>query len=132
VPRRRDWLESQLRRAGLSYAELAERMGVHPATPGRWVRGEQGLYPRNRRQLSLILSIAPGEVDRLEAAYANRTSLVNDESAGPGLAFDDDVERRLRSDVARLVDLDGRFGGDDVVPLAVRLFRSSRSKQVPT
>jgi hypothetical protein len=131
MPRRREWLESLLRRAGLSYAELAERMRVHPATPGRWVRGEQGLYPRNRRQLSIILGIAPGEVDRLESAYTRGDSLGNDE-AGTEPACEDDAERRVRSDVARLVDLDGRFGGDDVLPLAVRLFRASRADQVPT
>ena len=132
MPRRREWLESLLRRAGLSGAELAERMRVHPATPGRWVRGEQGLYPRNRRQLSIILGVAPGEVDRLESAYANGDRLGDDEGAGPGPTCSDDAERRVRSDVARLVDLDGRFGGDDVLPLAVRLFRASRSDQVPT
>ena len=37
---------------------------------------------------------------------------------------------RLRRDIARMVELDGRFGGDDVLPLALRLFRTSHRRLV--
>jgi transcriptional regulator with XRE-family HTH domain len=111
-------LAAKRRELGLSQEEMARALEVDRSTYARWERGEvTDLRPAHRRRLAALLSIAVPSVDALLLLDEDRS----DDSPAGGV-------EHLRAEVAHLVELDGRYGGDDVLPLAVRLFRSSHRK----
>lgn len=132
---RRRWLTDELKRVGLAQRDLAKAVGVTEQTVARWVSGKQNIYRRNIRGIADALAWTPQQVIEAEerrhaVPRVSRVAPWNMDRPEEADASSDDAEARLRGDVARLVDLDGRFGGDDVLPIAARLFRSAKSEHL--
>lgn len=69
MARRREWLVTLRRRAGLSQAKLGELVGADRQTVYRWENGYQDPYDRHRPRLAQALGIDLTELDRHENAY---------------------------------------------------------------
>jgi transcriptional regulator with XRE-family HTH domain len=132
---RRDRLRAARERAGLSQEELAQAIprrdgrpgGIATSTAWRWENGLSTPYPYQRPSLAKALGVSLDELDDLlEVAPTATAANYVDDSAGP--ATGEEELAQLHAETRHLIALDGQHGGNDLVGLAVRLFRGSRAR----
>jgi transcriptional regulator with XRE-family HTH domain len=135
------------RERALSQTELAIRLASvsgHPTVTrhdvSRWERGTRtprGFWVRHlARVLGVDVVALVGGVGNTLPEWAPHSDVdamtpalhVLDRADNGGGWADAAYVESVRTDVARLVDLDTRLGGDDVAPAAVRLFRSANAR----
>lgn len=110
-----DGLAARRRALGLSQEQLAYMLDRDPTTIGRWERGETTPQPVHRAALARALGVTLAELNELLAA-PRRTA----PPPTPG-------EADLRATTRQIVALDTRYGGDDLLTLAVRSFRNAQA-----
>ncbi|GAA2738829.1 helix-turn-helix transcriptional regulator [Actinocorallia aurantiaca] len=76
-----DRLRDALMRAGLTPAQLAERVGADPKTAERWITTGRPPYPKTRYQIAALLGesesyLWPGAVPKARQAQASESELV--------------------------------------------------------
>jgi transcriptional regulator with XRE-family HTH domain len=125
----RDSLGARRKALGLTQESLAELLRVERSTVARWEQGTATPRPWYRRRLADALDLSPDELTRLldEGGDVPRVidlatdSRDRDEKAPADAGY---VES-IREDTRRLVELDTRYGGDDLVHLAVRATKAA-------
>ena len=110
----RERLGARRKALGLTQESLAERLRVERSTVARWEQGTSTPRPWHRRRLAEALDLTPDELARLLHLPPGPRPPDTD----PGLAS-------VPADARRLVELDTRYGGDDLLPLAVRATRAA-------
>jgi transcriptional regulator with XRE-family HTH domain len=115
---------------GLKQSALAMRIGVHEITVSRWECGRS--WPTLRQQVLLCreLKMSPEELglaDRrppvLPAMRGKRQFLV------PHGYADDEYVAEVREHTRQIIDLENRFGGNELAPVAAR-FLGSLQEQI--
>jgi transcriptional regulator with XRE-family HTH domain len=110
----RERLGARRKALGLTQESLAERLRVERSTVARWEQGTSTPRPWYRRRLAEALDLTPDELARMLCPLPESRAPAID----PGLAS-------VPADARRLVELDTRYGGDDLLPLAVRATRAA-------
>src|SRR5262245_46708324 len=115
---------------GLTQERLAELLRVERSTVARWEQGTATPRPWYRRRLADALDLTPDELTQLldEPCHDEphviklATSNTDDDESRPADAAD--VES-IRNDTRRLIELDTRYGGDDLGDRAVRATKAA-------
>jgi transcriptional regulator with XRE-family HTH domain len=120
----RDRLAARRRELGLSQEQLAYALGHDPTTIGRWERAETTPQPLHRAPLAKALDITLPELNSL---------LTREPALTPAPAQDPlGTATELRLTTRQIIDLDTRHGGDDLLALATRSFRTGHSRLAAT
>src|SRR5262245_54772828 len=114
---------------GLTQERLAELLRVERSTVARWEQGTATPRPWYRRRLADALDLTPDELTQLLDELCHdephviklSTSNTDDETRPAYSAY---VES-IRNDTRHLIELDTRYGGDDLVDLAVRATKAA-------
>jgi transcriptional regulator with XRE-family HTH domain len=111
---------------GLTQESLAELLRVERSTVARWEQGAATPRPWYRRRLADALQLAPDELgpllDDRRPHIDSFTPAANSLDLGVPA---DDLVQAIRKDASRLVELDTKYGGDDLVGLATRAVRTA-------
>jgi transcriptional regulator with XRE-family HTH domain len=127
---RRDSLPARRKALGLTQESLAELLRVERSTVARWEQGSATPRPWYRRRLAEALELTPDELTQLlDEPRHDEPHMTNlptsrtdgDETPPADAAYIESV----RNDTRRLVELDTRYGGDDLVHLAVRATKAA-------
>ena len=126
----RDSLGARRKALGLTQESLAELLRVERSTVARWEQGTATPRPWYRRRLADALEVTPDELTQLLDPAGDGVVEVIDLSTGrpdadgSAPADADDIES-IRANARRLVELDTRYGGDDLVRLAMRAAKAA-------
>jgi len=126
----RESLGARRKALGLTQESLAELLRVERTTVARWEQGTATPRPWYRRRLADALEVTPDELSQLLAQPSDAEARVigisttRPEADGLEPAGAAAIES-IRADARRLVDLDTRYGGDDLVRLAVRATKAA-------
>jgi transcriptional regulator with XRE-family HTH domain len=118
-------LAARRKALGLTQESLAELLRVERSTVARWEQGSASPRPWYRRGLADALELSLDELDALldvQAEHADSFSWSVDADRERPHA---DQAEAIRGDARRLIDLDTKYGGDDLVLLATRAVRTA-------
>lgn len=107
--------------AGLSQPRLAKLVHADQSAVSRWETGRITPSPETVERLDELLE-ASGRLARFVTPVVSAELPPSDE---PVTA---DYVEELRAGIANLVDLDGQYGGADLVPMASRMFRAASTR----
>jgi transcriptional regulator with XRE-family HTH domain len=113
---------------GLTQESLAEVLRVERSTVARWEQGTATPRPWYRRRLADALDLTPDELTQLLDAPGDEAWVIDLSTGRPDADQSEPADatyvESIRDDTRRLIDLDTRYGGDDLVHLAVRATRT--------
>jgi transcriptional regulator with XRE-family HTH domain len=128
---RRDSLPARRKALGLTQESLAEILRVERSTVARWEQGTATPRPWYRRRLADALDLTPDELTQLldepchDEPHVIKLSTSNTDNDDETPPADAGYVESIRNDTRRLVELDTRYGGDDIVDLAVRATKAA-------
>ena len=117
--------------SGLSQPHLAKRVHVDQSAVSRWETGRTAPDRNTIEHLDEVLE-AEGQLARLATPVARTPPgrVPETDPASPEAPVTADDVEELRSSIANLVALDGRYGGAELVPIAERMFRAASARRV--
>jgi transcriptional regulator with XRE-family HTH domain len=126
----RDSLGARRKALGLTQESLAELLRVERSTVARWEQGTAAPRPWYRRRLADALDLTPDELTQLLDQPGGDEHRVidlstNDRERDVTAPADASYVESIRADTRRLIELDTRYGGDDLVDLAVRATKAA-------
>jgi transcriptional regulator with XRE-family HTH domain len=126
----RDSLGARRKALGLTQESLAELLRVERSTVARWEQGTATPRPWYRRRLADALDLTPDELTQLlDQPDQNEPHVIDLATSGTdreqSAPADAAYVESIRLDTRRLVELDTRYGGDDLVRLAVRATKAA-------
>jgi transcriptional regulator with XRE-family HTH domain len=122
----RSALAERRKALGLTQESLAEMLRVERSTVARWEQGSATPRPWYRRRLADALQVEPDELGKLLSLRSSHADLSTPAINGLDIDHDRQPEEHaatIRADARRLVELDTRYGSDDLVQLATRAVR---------
>lgn len=126
---RRRHLAQRRRTLGYSQEALADKLGADRSTIARWERGTCDPHPHFRPRLGQLLRLTATELAALLKPETEPTPtgpLSQQTPDIPDLGVPKPDAAAIRATSAHLIDLDGRFGGGDIVDLATRAAHTAR------
>jgi transcriptional regulator with XRE-family HTH domain len=122
----RSALAERRKALGLTQESLAEMLRVERSTVARWEQGSATPRPWYRRRLADALQVEPDELGKLLSPRSSHADLSVQAVNGLDIDHDRQPEEHaatIRADARRLVELDTRYGSDDLVQVATRAVR---------
>ena len=118
-------LAARRKALGLTQESLAELLRVERSTVARWEQGSASPRPWYRRRLADALELSPDELGALLDVKAEHADSFSWSDGADVERPHEDQASAIRSDARRLIDLDTKYGGDDLVLLATRAVRTA-------
>lgn len=115
------------KRAGMKQADLARAIGVSQGLISQWENGNGQPNKPTAARLDELLNGENTLVQHSDRGVEIDDGITLPPSVTAEPVTDDSIEEIHRS-IARLVELDGQYGGRDILPLACRLFSQAERR----